>query len=155
MIDAIPLPVTDNPVDARFWQGCRDGELLIQHCGDCSAAQHPPRAMCPVCRSMRLIWLPALGSGTIWSFAIPGPPLLPAFTVMLPYVVAVVVPDDHPDLRLVGALTADGAAIGGIDPCAVRIGASVGVRFVRAAEDVSLPCWALSAPASLPQDDQP
>jgi uncharacterized OB-fold protein len=151
MIETIPLPVTDDPVDAAFWQGCRDGRLLVQHCAACGQAQHPPRAMCPACGSMRLGWRPAAGTGTLWSFAVPAPPLLPAFAALVPYVTALVALDDHPGLRLTGALVGRaGDRIGGVDPAALRIGQAVRVRFLPLAEDVVLPCW---TPAGPPSED--
>lgn len=154
MIETIPLPTTDDPVDAPFWQGCREGRLLIQHCGDCGQVLHPPRAMCPSCQSMRMDWKAASGTGRIWSFAVPQPPLLPAFAALAPYVTAVVTPDDHPDLRIVGAMTtADGKAIGGVAPDSVHVGASVHVRFVPVTDDVVLPCWTLDTPSHSSDED--
>ena len=148
MIETIPLPVTGDPVDAPFWQGCREGRLLVQHCADCGHARHPPRAMCPQCRSMRADWRPAAGTGTIWSFALPAPPLLPAFAALGPYAVVLVEPDDHPGLRLTGALVGPEAmGLGGVDTGLVAIGARVCVRFLPFADDVVLPCWTLCATA--------
>lgn len=145
MIETIPLPVTDDPVDAAFWRGCREGKLLIQHCGDCGRARHPPRAMCPHCQSMAVDWRAAAGAGTIWSFTLPSPPLLPAFAALVPYVTALVSLDDHPGLRMTGALTGhEGTGMGGVDPGLVSIGAPVVVRFVPQTDDVVLPCWTLA-----------
>jgi uncharacterized protein len=148
MIETIPLPVTDDPVDAPFWRGCREGRLLVQHCADCGRARHPPRAMCPRCQSMRADWRTATGTGTIWSFALPAPPLLPAFAALVPYAVALVEPDDHSGLRLTGALVGPAATgLGGVDPARIAIGAAVRVRFLPLADDVVLPCWTLAATA--------
>jgi uncharacterized OB-fold protein len=147
VIESIPLPTLDDPVDAPFWAGCRHGQLLIQHCADCGRAHHPPRAMCPHCRADAFVWRPAAGTGRLWSYAVPNPPLLPAFAALLPYVVGVVELDDHPGLRLVGALAAPGAsAIGGVDPAQVGIGAPVAVHFIAVTDDTTLPCWTLSTP---------
>lgn len=154
MIETIPLPTTDDPVDRTFWQGCTDGRLLVQNCNDCGHVQHPPRAMCPACQSMDLGWKQASGRATIWSYTIPHPPLLPAFAEIGPYVVAVVEPDDFPGLRIVGALSdPKGDSIGGIGPDAVRIGAPVNLTFVQLAEDVALPCW-FPAGAGVPTEKE-
>ncbi len=142
MIETIPLPTTDDPVDHAFWQGCLDSQLLIQSCNDCGHVQHPPRAMCPMCQSMELGWNRASGMGTIWSYTIPHAPLLPAFAEIAPYIVAVIMPDDFPGLRIVGALADPGGnSIGGIDPGTVAIGMSVRLTFVQLVDDVALPCW--------------
>ena len=111
MIETFPLPVTDNVVDAGFWRACADGRLTVQTCRACGHVQHPPRAMCPACRSTELGWRDAAGTGRIWSFTVAHPPLLPAFAALAPHAVALVELDDVPGIRMVGALLRDGAAI--------------------------------------------
>lgn len=144
MIADIPLPTTDDPIDAAFWQAALRSELVVQTCRGCRTARHPPRAMCPVCQSMELDWVKASGRGRIWSFAVPQPPLLPAFAAMTPYVTAVVELDDPPGIRIVGPmLDPDSGAITGVDPARIAIGAAVQVSFVSFADDVALPCWRL------------
>lgn len=142
MIETFPLPVTDDPVDAGFWRACLEGRLLLQSCRACGHVQHPPRAMCPACQSLDLGWTETGGTGTIWSYTVPHPPLLPAFAAVAPYVVALVELSDFPGIRMVGAITGHGAdTFGGFDPATVAIGTEVRVTFVRLAEDVALPCW--------------
>jgi uncharacterized OB-fold protein len=146
MIDAMPLPTTDDPTDAPFWQATARRELVVQECAACGAPRHPPRPMCPHCQSMETRWEPVSGYGRVWSFAVPRPPLLPAFAAMAPYVTAVVELRELPQIRMVGAmldestgrfLSADGAG--------AAIGAAVRVSFMRCTEDVTLPCWVLIA----------
>ena len=144
MIESIPLPATDDPTDAPFWQAALRGELVIQRCDDCGELRFPPRPMCPHCRSLRAQWQPVSGRGTVWSFAAPQPPLLPAFEALLPYVTAVVELAEHPQLRMTGALLATGSATPqGVSADRVRIGAPVSIAFWRCADDVALPCWRL------------
>jgi hypothetical protein len=84
------------------------------------------------------------GRGTIWSFAVPHPPLLPWYAERAPYVVAAVALEEDPAVRLVGAVVArPGAAPGALDPAAVRIGAPVRVAFERVSDEVALPRWVL------------
>ena len=82
------------------------------------------------------------GRGTVWSFVVPHPPLLPAFQPVAPYNVVVVALDEDPMLRLVGNLVAspDGP-INEIDPATIGIGERVRVVFQRVADDVALPRW--------------
>jgi uncharacterized OB-fold protein len=146
MISDIPLPTTNNPIDAPFWRAALEDRLVVQACGRCQRARHPPRAMCPNCQSMEVVWSQASGRGRIWSFAVPSPPLLPAFAALTPYVTAVVELDDVPGIRIVGAvLDATSGDIAGVDPARIKIGAAVEVHFVRFADDVALPCWRLLA----------
>lgn len=142
MIESIPLPVTDNPVDAPYWAGAARGELLVQYCGDCAAPRFPPRPMCPVCQSMAVEWRPVSGNGEIWSFVVAHPPLLPAFAELSPYTVALVALKELPAIRIVGAVvgTADGR-LGDVDPRRLAIGAPVTACFQQVADDVHLLRW--------------
>ncbi|HUH37233.1 MAG TPA: OB-fold domain-containing protein [Spongiibacteraceae bacterium] len=147
MIETIPLPVTDNPVDAPYWAGARRGELLLQCCAGCGRHRFPPRPRCPDCHSDQSRWGAVSGRGEVWSFVVPRPPLLPVFERQSPYVVAVVSLADHPGIRMVGALV-EAAAGGGtvpaaVDSDAVRIGAPVQAVFTPLTEDVHLLRWCL------------
>ena len=130
------LPDVDDPVTGPFWQACAAGELRIQACASCGRRRMPPRPMCPWCRSLDARWDAVAPTGTVWSFAVPHPPLLPAYAERVPYAVLVVVLDDDPAIRLVG----DTAT--GVDPSAIAIGDAVEVAFEQAADDVWLPRWA-------------
>jgi uncharacterized OB-fold protein len=135
------LPDVEDIDTAPFWQATERGELLVQACADCGRRRMPPRPMCPVCRSLASRWEPLSGRGTIWSFVVAHPPLLPAYQAVAPYNVIVVALDDDPYLRLVGNLVArsDGP-INEIDAATIRIGDPVRVVFQQV-EDVWLPRW--------------
>ena len=141
MVEGYPLPEVDGTT-AGFWEGCRHGELRMQACGDCGRLRFPPRPMCPWCRSLAARWQAVSGRGTVWSFVVPHPPLLPAFMPVAPYNVVVVALDEDPTLRLVGNLLAspDGA-INEVDPATIEIGEPVRVVFQPLADDVHLPRW--------------
>jgi uncharacterized OB-fold protein len=135
------LPDTEDENTKPFWEGTARGELLVQKCGDCGRMRIPPRPMCPHCRSLANAWVPLSGKGRIWSFVVPHPPLLPAYTEFAPYNVITVELDEDPSLRLVGNLVASaGGPINEIDPHAIEIGEPVRVVFAKV-EDVYLPRW--------------
>jgi hypothetical protein len=139
MIQGAPLPAVAAD-SAPFWQAACRGELVIQACASCGALRHPPRPMCPRCRSLDSTWQPMSGRASIWSFVVPHPPLLPAFEPVAPYNVCVVALDEDPTIRLVGNLVAaEGAAINSVDPTTIEIGQPVRVVFERVADDVALP----------------
>ena len=46
------------------------------------------------------------GRGTVWSFVVPHPPLLPAYQALAPYNVVVVTLEEDPTIRMVGNLVA-------------------------------------------------
>ncbi|HKA93026.1 MAG TPA: OB-fold domain-containing protein [Acidimicrobiia bacterium] len=135
------LPDVDDPDTAEFWAGCARGELLVQTCKSCGRRRMPPRPMCPHCRSLEYRWEPMSGRGTIWSYIVPHPPLLPAYQELAPYNVIVVALDEDPALRFVGNLvTGPDGEVNEIDPATIVIGEPVRVVFHRV-EDVVLPRW--------------
>lgn len=144
MIEGTPLPATDDPIDAPFWQAARRGELAVQRCASCGTRRFPPRPMCPNCQSFAHEWQRMSGEGRIWSFVVPHPPLLPAFTPLAPYNVILVELADDPTIRMVGNLVPSAESeINQIDPATITIGAPVRAVFQRAADDVSLARWML------------
>ncbi len=141
MIEGAPLPDLDDD-SAPFWTAAGRGELVVQRCDGCGRLRFPPRPMCPHCRSFELTWAPMSGRATIWSYAVPHPPLLPAFQPLAPYPVVVVALDEDPGIRMVGNLLAhEGAPINSVDPATIEIGEPVTVVFDRVADDLALPRW--------------
>lgn len=111
-----------------FWDGVRDGKLLIQRCGDCGTLRHPPGPVCPRCRSFEWNTLAASGRGTVYSFVLHRYPVIPPFPS--PHPVALIELDEG--TRLVSDLV-------GIDPEAVRIGLRVQVEFNAVDPDFVVP----------------
>jgi uncharacterized OB-fold protein len=128
--------------DEVFWESARAGRLVVQRCGSCSVSRFPPRPMCPACRSREVEWTTASGYGTLWSFVVAYPPLLPEFAACAPYPVAVVALEDDPGLRLVGNVVADGdAPIDSVDPASLRIGQRLRVVFAETDNGEVHPRW--------------
>ena len=50
-----------------FWDGLKQGKLLIQHCKACDQLQHPPGPCCKHCQSFELDAIESTGRGTIHS----------------------------------------------------------------------------------------
>lgn len=84
-----PVPVV-NPWGQPFWDGAREGRLLIQHCQDCHRHVFYPRVACPHCSSERLEWVEASGKGKVYSFTVVYNNAPSAFIPDVPYVVAVI-----------------------------------------------------------------
>jgi len=84
------------------------------------------------------------GRGTIWSFVVPHPPLLPQFSGLAPYNVIVVTLAEDPNIRLLGNLVNQaGDPINAVDPTTIRIGAEVSVVFDVVSDEVAIPRWVL------------
>lgn len=145
MIEGIPLPSTDDPLDAPYWDAARRGTLVVQTCRTCGRRRFPPRPMCPTCQSSESVWVPVSGAGRIWSFVLPHPPLLPAFAELAPYNVIIVELVEDPSIRMVGNLvTAADGPINQVDPTTIEIGTPVRVVFHRVADDVALARWVVA-----------
>lgn len=133
MTDGLLLPPIDE-VSAPFWEGARVGELRVQACAGCGRWRFPPRPMCPRCNALVSRWEVTSGRGTVWSFVVPHPPLLPAYAELSPYNVVVVALDEDPAIRMVGNLLP-------LDDTAIEIGLPVRVTFDEVGEGVALPRW--------------
>ncbi len=128
-----PLPVIDNE-SRPFWDGCRDGKLMLQHCAECGAWVFYPRVLCTACHSERLEWSEASGEGVIYSFTVCHRPAGPTFNHEVPYVVALIDLAEGP--RMISNIV-------GADPESVRIGQRVRVTFEKATDEVTLPKFAV------------
>ena len=147
------VPIPDEESEG-FWEGTAAGELRVQVCGACGILRFPPRPMCPHCQSTERHWVAVSGRGTIWSFVVPHPPLLPAFTALAPYAVITVALEERPALRMVGNLvTRPGGAINEVDPQTIEIGEAVHVAFNGRrrpdGSEVVLPVWL--RPGTIPE----
>lgn len=144
MNEGMLLPLVDDD-SGPFWEGTKAGELRMQACGSCGRLRFPPRPMCPTCHSTEVDWRTMSGKGTVWSFVVAHPPLLPAYAEVAPYNVVVVSLDEEPTLRLVGNIvrSANGE-INEVDPSTIEIGAPVSVVFPDPVEGISLPRWVLA-----------
>jgi uncharacterized OB-fold protein len=138
------LPRPDEDA-APFFEGTLRGELRVQRCTATGRLLFPPRALSPFAPRAPLEWVALSGRGTIWSFVVPHPPLLPAFAALAPYNVIVVALEEDPALRLVGNLVArEGGPPNEVDPASIRIGEPVRAVFERVADGVALPRWVRS-----------
>ena len=132
----------DDEDAAPFFEGCRAGELRMQQCAVTGRLIFPPRPMSPWAPHTPPGWTPVSGRGTIWSFVVPHPPLLPPFQDWAPYVVIAVALAEDPTVRLIGnLLPRPGARIDETRPADVTIGAPVRAIFERVDGDVVLPRW--------------
>jgi len=127
-----PLPII-TPDNAPFWEGCRDGRLLLQRCTACAAWRHPPAPVCPRCASTGAAWTPTAHVGRVYSFVIYHRAFHPAHAAEVPYAVALVELDEGVRLPL---------RVVDCPPEALRIGARGEIRFARLTDGVTVPVFA-------------
>ncbi len=139
MAPTAPVPLPD-PDSEEFWAGCKRGELRMQRCTGCSRMRYYPRPMCPHCQSMQSDWVTVSGRGTIYSFVVCHPPVLPAFAEKTPYAVLVVELEEDSNLRMVGGLLDHP-----VDE--IEIGLPVEVAFEPLTDEITLPQWRVAKPS--------
>ena len=83
------------PETRPFWDGCRDGVLMLQRCGPCGAAYFPPSPYCPRCLSDDVVWKAVSGRGRLHTYVINHRPA-PGFEAEVPYAIAIVELDEGP-----------------------------------------------------------
>ena len=99
MSEAEPIMLPElTPDNIDFWQGGRDGHLVMFHCQDCGLWIHPSAPICRRCLSRKVGPQPTSGRGVVASYTINHQPWIPG--LKLPYVVAIVQLEEQADLRL-------------------------------------------------------
>lgn len=127
MASELPPPPPDS---AFFWQGVQRDELRIQRCGGCGRLRHPPRPMCPYCKSLERDYIVASGRGEVYSFVVHHRPEVPERE----HPFAVVLVQLEEGTRVVGNVI-------GCPPADVHVGMPLEVVFARNAQGRKLPQW--------------
>ncbi|SFS10775.1 Zn-ribbon domain-containing OB-fold protein [Sphingomonas jatrophae] len=128
---AKPLPVPD-PESTPFWDGMREGRLMLQRCGADGPWLFPPVTFCPGSLD-RPEWAEASGRGSVFSWIVVRHPVpRDIYAGEVPYVVAIVE-------------LAEGCRMtGNIVDCApedVTAGMAVEILFNRVTEAITLPAF--------------
>lgn len=131
------LPIPTAGLHTRpFWDGAKQGKLMLPTCRDCKQVHWYPRFLCPSCHSTNLEWVQASGEGTIHTYAVQHLAFGP-WSEETPYVTAYI--DLKEGDRMLTVLR-------GVDPTKpedIHIGAPVAVEFEAANDDMHLPFWRL------------
>jgi uncharacterized protein len=133
---AKPVPAPGE-LDRPYWDGARQGRLMVQRCTGCGRYSHPPTMICPRCGGENQTWEQASGRGTIHSFTVARQSTTRGFQSDLPYVVVLVALEEDPDVLLLTNL------LGNIDLNALDIGDPVTVVF-EARGDMVVPQFELA-----------
>ncbi|MEQ9451755.1 MAG: Zn-ribbon domain-containing OB-fold protein [Pseudomonadales bacterium] len=117
-----------------FWQGAREGKLMLPKCEDCGQVHWYPRHICPHCHSMNLTWVEGSGEGTIYTYAVQHM-VFGKWAEQAPFVTAYI--DLKEGDRMLTVLR-------GVDPHKpeeIKIGAAVRVEFEQADDETFVPYW--------------
>ncbi len=128
-----PLPtITDE--NRPFWQGCREGKLRLQQCGECGHVRYPISHCCPKCLSTRFDWKDLSGRGEVFSYVVFYQVYNKAFEKDVPYNVALVQLEEGPRLY---------SNVVGVDNDAVKVGDKLEVVFDPVTPEVTIPRFRL------------
>jgi uncharacterized OB-fold protein len=123
-----------DPDSAPYWEGLRQGRLLVQRCTTCGHHQLYGRDRCTLDRGP-VEWVEASGRGTVYSYTVIRQNHQRFFRDLLPYVVALVDLEEGP--RVMTNLVE-------VDPEAVTVGLAVRATFEPVSEEAGV---ALFTPA--------
>ena|SRR5215471_15252670 len=124
-----PLPIVTDE-NRPFWDGCREGKLLLQYCEQCHKHQFYPRLYCMHCGATKLKWVEASGRGRIYSYTVIHRNKTPEFEQDVPYNVVIVQLEEGP--RMMANVVENDAA-------QLRVDLPVTVVFDRVTDEISLP----------------
>ena len=120
---------TPTPETKHYWDGAKDGKLILQKCNDCSGNYFPPRPFCPKCGSRSVQEFQASGKGSLYSYVINHLPS-PGFTP--PFAIAVVELEEGP--RLMSNIVECEQT-----PEALELDMPLEVTFEKLNDDITLP----------------
>lgn len=132
---AVPLPmITDE--NRPFWEGCRQGKLLLQYCDACQHYQFYPRLYCVRCGASGQRWVEASGRGTLYSYTVIRQNKSAEFRERVPYNVAIIQLEEGPRMmsNIVDAEHED-----------LRVDAPVVVVFDPVSDEISLPRFRIAS----------
>ena len=110
-----PMP-TPTDISAAYWEGLKQGKLLIQHCTDCGHWIFFPRRHCDRCWSHAVETREVSGGGVLYTYTLTRIPTLPDFADEMPQALAVVQLDEGVRIN---------CTLIGVDPSAIRVGMRV------------------------------
>jgi uncharacterized OB-fold protein len=129
-----PLPERPMPVPTResqpYWDGLREGKLMLQHCASCGTVRHYPRPVCPHCFAMESEFKAAPLTGKLHAWTVCHHPFSFFFKAEAPYIVALV--DMDGGVRI-------NAPLRGIAADDLAIGQFLRLQFEPVSKEITLP----------------
>lgn len=135
-----PKPVPDRDTQP-FWDAVSQRRLVVQRCAACGRWIWQPRPICPACHAANAPWTEVTGAGTVASWTVLHPPVLPVWGERVPFVVLLVHLDEG--VRMVGQMVdAAGEPVRSDD--GVGFGARVALAWRMDEGGNTLPAWTLA-----------
>ncbi|WP_420970601.1 Zn-ribbon domain-containing OB-fold protein [Bradyrhizobium sp. B120] len=104
----LPIPVAEpDGLSAPYWEGLRQGKLLVQRCGRCNTWQFGPEWLCHRCHAFDPAWTVIEPRGRIYSWERAWHPSHAALRGHGPYIAVLVELPHAGGIRMVGNLLGD------------------------------------------------
>jgi len=124
-----PMP-TPTRESQPYWDGLREGKLMLQHCAACGKVRHYPRPVCPHCFSMESEFKAAPLGGTLHTWTVCHHPFNFFFKAQSPFIVALV--DMDAGVRI-------NAPLRGVAESDLKIGQKLTLAFEPVTQETTLP----------------
>ncbi|MBA4024858.1 MAG: DNA-binding protein [Gordonia sp.] len=111
-------------LDQPYWDGLREGKLLLQRCGACAQWIWGPQWLCGTCHTFDPLWEEVDPVGTVYSWSRSWYPFITELADRTPYITVLVELAGAGNRRVLGILLGD-------EMQNVRIGDAVSGEFVR------------------------
>ena len=106
--EGLPIPVPENDgLSAPYWQGLREGRLMVQRCHHCQTWQFGPEWICHHCHAFDPGWEQVVPRGRIYSWERVWYPSHQALKGHGPYLAVLVELPQAGHVRMVGNLLGD------------------------------------------------
>ena len=129
-----PIPVPEPYSAGPYWEGAKEGKLMLPRCTTCNKVHFYPRTMCPHCGADTLEWIEGSGEGFIHTYAVQHR-AFGGWASEVPFVTAYI------DLKEGDRVF---TVLRGVDanaPETIKIGSKVKVEWDQASDDVYVPYW--------------
>ena len=117
-----------------WWDAVKAHQLTVQRCTGCGAHRWPPQLTCPSCHGETSEWVRLSGRGTLYSYIVVHQPVLSQWRESVPYNVAHVALEEHPDLVMVGNVVE-------MHSSDLKVGMALEVVFDDVTPDITIPRW--------------
>ena len=92
---ALVVQFGGDPLDAPFWDGCREGRFLLHRCEICQR-HYWPASRCVTHGATDMRWVEASGRGEVYTYTVLHHAYTSAMKAKVPYAVVVVKLDEGP-----------------------------------------------------------
>jgi uncharacterized OB-fold protein len=129
-----PIPQPDPLVAKPYWDGAKEGKLMLPRCTTCNRVHFYPRVICPYCHSTDIEWFEASGEGYLYTFAVQHRAGM-GWGEETPFVTAYI------DLKEGDRVFTVLRGVDATKPEEIKIGAKCRIEWDEATEEVHIPFW--------------